>query len=178
MSGRTRRPGSNQQDRRKRSTRTSWWSQLREAALKAQLRGHRQWQLLSYLEKLGCGKYPNRGIFITRRELARLLELTGDLRWHGRNTGRREQRFQVLGLITIVIGGGRLKGCGKAQWRGRANRIYPGPKVAPKDLVRKRIEQDDQREAGQEQLDGPPATPGQVLAQYYLDRGPVASRGP
>lgn len=165
--------------------RRSWWSDLTTAAAKAGLRGHRQWGLMKAIEAEGAGKYRRRGLFITRKALARLLELDGregrpdDVKWGGRNTGRRQHRCQELGLLTLVIGGGRLKGCGSGRWRGRATRIYPGPQVAPAGLVRKQIEADDLAEdATERQIDAPPVSPGQELAEEYRRRGRPPGRDP
>lgn len=164
----------------RRSRQTGWWAGLADAALKAGLYGLRQLELVRYLERIGCGKYRQKGIFITRKRLARELGLDQvhdgarqDYHWDGRNTGRREHRLEALGLLTIVIGGGRRRGCGRQRWRGRANRLYPGPKLCPAVLVRKQIEADDQAEAEdqQPQLDTSPATPGQQLAEQYHRRG-------
>jgi len=166
-------PGQREHQRRRRkSSKPSIWAELRAKGAAAGLQGHRQWELLARIESLGCGKYPHKGLCITRKELARQLGLDTDVQWDGRNTGRREHRLEELQLLTIVLGGGRLRGCSKQRWRGRANRLYPGPAVHPAVLVRQLIEADDQREAAiTEQLDGsPPPTRGERLASH-LSRG-------
>src|SRR5262245_41741619 len=137
--------GQNRQQSRQRSrngSRPSWWAGLEQAVSKVCLRGNRQRDLVDLIRRMGCGEYPNRGIFISRQELARKLGLP-DADWKGRNTGRRERRCQELGLFILVQGGGRLRNR-NGRYRGRATRIYPGPEVYPnQQLVRQAIVQDD-----------------------------------
>jgi len=78
----------------------------------------------------------------------------------GTNTRRRLERLQQLGLITIIgpailregaivrARGGRKRGCRSDALVGRALRIYPGPELFPRVLIKRQIELDDLADAG------------------------------
>lgn len=182
----------------------SGWSGLQAVAQQAGLRGQRQWPLLLHL--LTLGTKHRRGIFRGRRALARALGLATDAHelWQrvdgervpigehrdqgGRNTRRRLDRFQQLGLVRLVapawdradglrVGGGRLRGSTAALYVGRAVRIYPGPALVPKWQVDLWIRADDLAEAGVQlaAVDalkaGRALTPGEVLQLDAAHRG-------
>jgi hypothetical protein len=197
------------QKQRTRTPRPSWWTTLESAAQDVRVRGDRQWALVRRLARLGHGKNRGRSVMRGRRKLA--IELGLDIRTRpadaplppgqgnhdpdGRNTRRRLERLEQLQLIMVVMPacvragqvvrarGGRKPGCSSEVLIGRSIRIYPGPAVYPKVLMRKQIELDDLGDAGlipwtrlstpREQL-----TPGQVLELEQLAQQGLRRRGP
>lgn len=118
------------------------WSPLRDAAYRCGLRGAQQWKLLHHFEHLGY-RY-RRSVWKGRRRMAK--ELGGV---DPRNTRRRIARFEQLGLVRVVRGGGRMRGSRKDKGKGLiglANRHYPGPKLLPEAITDRWIADDDARE--------------------------------
>jgi hypothetical protein len=115
------------------------------SAKDAGLRGPQQWWLVTWFERQPF----RRSVWKGRRALAK--ELGGEKPLDERNTRRRLHRLEQLGLLRVVQGRGRKRGCRKDGRRGLiglANRYYPGPRLLPaQQLVDKWIAQDDENEA-------------------------------
>lgn len=202
------RPQTRQQKQRK-PQRPSWWTELERQAEAAGLRGHRQWALVRFVARLGNGKFRGRNLLKGRRNLALELGLDVGLRsvddptpkgqgkhdLSGRNTRRRLQRAAQLGLLRLEgpvfvqagqlarARGGRLAGCSKARYIGRAIRIYPGPLVYAKALIDRQVDLDDLADAGviqwtQVSTPAEQLTPGELLALEELGRIALRRRGP
>jgi len=123
---------------------------MRQACHDASLHGNRQWELVDWFPT----QPYQRKVFIGRRVLAKKLGGRDE-----RNTQRRLHRLEQLGILRIVRGGGRVRGCRKDDrrgLRGRANRYYPGARIVDPLLVAKWIEADDKRELDQAQSVVPP----------------------
>lgn len=165
--------------------------------------------MVRFVARLGNSKFRARNLLKGRRNLALELGLDVGLRpaddptpagrgnhdLSGRNTRRRLQRGAELGLLRLEgpvflragqlhrARGGRLAGCSKARYIGRALRIYPGPRLYPKVLIDKQVQLDDLADAGviewtavstpAEQM-----TPGELLQLEELARLALRRRGP
>jgi len=130
--------------------------ELRAHAKDAGLRGAQQWWLVTWFERQPFRKSVWKG----RRQLAKELGGVDE-----RNTRRRLHRLEQLGMLRVVQGRGRKRGCRKDGRRGLiglANRYYPGPRLLPaQQLVDKWIAHDD--EAERRRLgEGPPPAPRPV----------------
>jgi hypothetical protein len=90
-----------------------------------------------------------RSLWRGRRKVAKAL---GGV--DARNTQRRLHRLEELGILRIVRGGGRIRGCRKDDrrgLRGRANRHYPGPAIVDPLITDRWIAEDGHREREREQ---------------------------
>ena len=189
-------------------SRPSWWSQIDAAASGAHLRGHRQWDLLHLLARLGHGKNRTRNVMFGRRKLAAALGLDilprpaadplprgrGNHDPGGTNTRRRLARLEQLDLIRVVgpvilrggaivpARGGRKHGCTSEALVGRALRIYPGRALMPRVLIDRQIRLDDLADAGvidwAQVKPLDQVQPGEALGLEHLAQDALRRRGP
>ncbi len=121
---------------------------MRAAADRVGLTGSRQYPLALKLEQEGykVSHCVVVGVEALAKELGVIEKKSG--RPDRCNTKKRCHNLQDrYGLITIVQGGGRRRGCNRGDGIvGLANRAYPGPQLMAPQIVARWIAEDNERE--------------------------------